>query len=211
MPIADVVRLPEYALRAQRAGSTRDSELYRLRTGAWTLPAAVTRRPGAKRIEIVICNNIEFSRECVEAIKHDTVVNADILGGGTLACDHRYPMLLETAGHRMLGIQVAQVLAIAQFARRFGRSAEVSLTADGTSVCVASLVAAALRPELFDRLQAMATPGSLCHMFDRPYTYDEHYSILCPGLLEVVDIPQLISLLENVEYVQPGRAVKAVS
>jgi len=80
----------------------------------------------------------------------------------------------------------------------------------GLRSAFAALVAAALEPARFESLTVTQAPATLGHFFDRSFTYEQLQPLLCPGLLEVADVPQLVSLLEGVRFVTDDRAVRSI-
>ncbi len=116
-------------------------------------------------------------------------------------------MFVESAGYSLLGIQVEQVLNCARFAREQTRVTKVDMVAHGLMRTTAALLAAALEPELFDNLTVYGNISSLTLLAEKPANYDDAPSLFCFGLLEVTDIPQLVSLLEDVHFHQPRRGL----
>jgi len=114
---------------------------------------------------------------------------------------------VESAGYSLLGIQVEQVLNCARFAREQTRVTKVDMVAHGLMRTTAALLAAALEPELFDNLTVYGNISSLTLLAEKPANYDDAPSLFCFGLLEVTDIPQLVSLLEDVHFHQPRRGL----
>jgi len=207
--LADVIRLPKYPVRGRRAGRAGKNVLYRLDLGPWQLPAVVEKRSAARTVELVVrdCRDEPFG---VVGERAGTRVVAGILGTAQLPLDIRYLMMIRTCGERLLGVQAAQLLAIARFARRLAKARRVRLVADGPRCALAGLVAAALEPGTFESLTATGTFSTLLHLFDRGANYEELRAAFCPRLLDVADIPQLVALLEGVTYLQPERCAPAI-
>jgi hypothetical protein len=113
-------------------------------------------------------------------------------------------MFVESAGDRLLGLQVQQILACAKFAQAQGSVTRIDLKTHGVMSSTAALLAAALEPQLFASLTVQGHINSLALLAEKPIHYNDAPSLFCFGLLEVADIPQLIELLEGVSYHQPG-------
>ncbi len=110
-------------------------------------------------------------------------------------------MLLECAGHRLLGIQTAQILALAEWVKRRTPSGRLHLKADGFVMSTAALIAAAMQPDCFRRVTLRNILRTLKSLFDWAERYEQRQSLFCFGLLEVCDLPDLLPLLEEVELV----------
>ena len=67
----------------------------------------------------------------------------------------------------------------------------------------------ALRPELFKTLTQYANLKSLYHPIAWGSDYASVQALLCFGLLEVADVPQIKALLEGIELRQPGGCLPA--
>ena len=117
---------------------------------------------------------------------------ADIFGSGEHHTTHQYHMLVSTAGRRSLGIQVGQILALAQWLGR--RGTKVHLAAQGQVLPVAALIAAALVPKRFTQLKTHTLLDSLTRLIDLPLDYEEAAPLFCFGLLPYFDICDLVEL-----------------
>jgi hypothetical protein len=135
------------------------------------------------------------------------VFKADIFGTGENRYRSKYQLFVESAGYRLLGIQVEQILNCAKFAREQTRVTKVDIVAHGLMSTTAALLAAALEPELFNNLTVYGNISSFVLLAEKPISYDDAPSVFCFGLLEVTDIPQLVGLLEDVHFQQPRRGL----
>ncbi len=132
----------------------------------------------------------------------------DILGFGENRANDRLLMVIETVGQRLLGIQVAQIHACAERARQLTGALRIQLASVGPASSLASLIAAGLRPDLFESLNVMLGLTTISHLSEWGERWERFPSMFCFGLLEVCDVPQLALLLENVRDVQAFRHVK---
>jgi hypothetical protein len=110
------------------------------------------------------------------------------------------PMLLASAGQRPLGIQVAQLLAVADWATRRYRCESVHVTATGRVMPVVAQLAAALEPARFASLTTTAALDSLDRLIDLPVSYGQAASLFCFGLLAEFDIEDLRDLSAPVPH-----------
>lgn len=133
------------------------------------------------------------------------VVAADVYGTGELAQTWQEHMIVAGAGERPLGIQTAQILALARWARSSLGAGRVSLHASGTSMPVAGLMAVALEPSLFAELVTESLPSSFKRLMDYPVDYEQAAPLFCFGLLERFDIPDLLRLCGGVRVRDPNR------
>jgi len=133
------------------------------------------------------------------------VVAADVYGTGELAQTWQEHMILAGAGERPLGIQTAQILALARWARSSLGARRISLHASGTSMPVACLMAVALEPSLFAELVTESLPSSFKRLMDYPVDYEQAAPLFCFGLLERFDIPDLLRLCGGVRVRDPNR------
>ena len=133
------------------------------------------------------------------------VVAADVYGTGELAWSWQEHMLVAGAGERPLGIQVAEILALARWARSEYGSRKVSLHASGTVIPVAGLIAVALEPLLFSELVTESLISSLKRLMDYPVDYEQAAPLFCFGLFERFDLPDLVRMCEGVSVRDPSR------
>jgi len=102
------------------------------------------------------------------------------------------PMLLATVGERPLGIQAAQMAAVARWAEaQYG--APVTLLGQGREAGVAALVAAALGAPVA-QVVAVEAPISLKVLLEKGIHYDDCPTLYAFGLLEQFDVRELLAL-----------------
>lgn len=194
--LAAVLRLPHYRVRDRVVCRRGDQHQHLLKVGPWTVPLTALTPPGATAAELRIADRgrahfdapPDSGRKLFAADVFDT-------GENELSCGRK--MLVECAGHRLLGIQVAQILALADWARRQAPTGRLQLTAAGYVMSTAALLAAALCPERFRGLALSNILGTLKSLFDWAEKYEQRQSLFCFGLLEVCDLPDLVPLLED--------------
>ena len=98
----------------------------------------------------------------------------------------------------MLGIQASEIEAIARTAA--GQyHAEVKVEAFGPRASLASLVAAALNPNLIQSVKLTGARSSLAELIEQNVTVNKEPESFCFGLLQQFDIPGLRKLAKQVE------------
>jgi len=100
--------------------------------------------------------------------------------------DH-YAQMIAAAGERPLGIEAAQLAAIA----RWLGAARPRIESRGMRSQVVALVAAALEPQLFGERVHRDGIASLRLLLDKPVEYNEAPDLFCFGLLKEFDIDRL--------------------
>ena len=100
----------------------------------------------------------------------------------------------QSVGERPLGVQAAQLLAAANWARQQFPGAPVSLRAVGWNASVAALIAGALADEPFREVTGRDTLGSLKSLIEKKIPYDDYPALFCFGLLRDFDVPELTAL-----------------
>ncbi len=117
-----------------------------------------------------------------------------LLFGDAAPASRAYPVfdrMLTTLGSRPLGIQAAQTIAMARWlGARTGHRAG-GLESHGMRSQAVALVAAALAPELFSRVDTRDGLRSWRELFDKPVRYEDAPELFCPGLFAAFDIDTL--------------------
>lgn len=213
--LANVLRHRPSALEATEIdrfegdGGGMIARTWRLRLSeGWTLPATEL-VPAGGAAETVLLLADEGRAACgaeaaslVAAGKR--VVAVDPLGCGEAAVPERprhpdhpalFALLISAVGSRPLGIQTAQVGAVARWAAG-GGAGRVSIHARGERTCMMALAAAALEPALVDRLDLTGGLGSLGEIITGNRAVTVAPELFCFGLLEVTDIDLLHRLAD---------------
>lgn len=206
-----VLRLPDYGGSPARPAPGGSDETQVLCCGPWAIPASVRRDPAGEPVTLVLSDAGRAQSGLARQERAGITVVVDILGTGENAGNWQLLMLLEAAGQRILGHQVAQVLACARHVAASLGGTRIHLVGDGQSTGVVALLAAALEPGLFATVTSYGTVASLVHLIEAGERYEAYPGLFCFGLLEVADLPQVVALLEDVVYEQPSRAVPPVT
>lgn len=206
--IAGVIRLPRYVIRDEVICRTADRSIHRLHAGPWSIPMAMREPDGAVETEFQIADGGRsvFGGRAVSDAR--STFAADIFETGENRTYAQLNMILQSAGHRTLGIQVGQILACARWIARRTRVRRTHLAAVGVAESFAALVAAALEPQWFASLTVEGHLRSLTQLLNGPSAdYERAHPLYCFGFLEVADVPDLQLLLEHVSYCQPGHCL----
>ena len=113
-----------------------------------------------------------------------------------------YGQLLAPLGERPLGIEAAQLVAAAHWLEDTTGTRRIRLKSTGIRSQVVALVAAALKPDLFSRIQIHQGMSSLSHLYDVPVTYQQAPDLFCRDLYKEFDLDQLEVLAEPTEIRQ---------
>jgi len=108
--------------------------------------------------------------------------------------DFLYALLISAVGDRPLGIQAAQLAAVAEWAKS-RHPGKLTLAAEGERLTLAALVAGGINPEGADRLEITGSLGSLHEVLERNGGVDQTPELFCFGLLEQLDIVQIAALM----------------
>lgn len=119
--------------------------------------------------------------------------SGDAAPGGKTARAH-FAEMLEAVGKRPLGLEAAQLLGIASWARQQWRPGSMHLDAQGLRSQGVALVAGALAPKLFTTLDTRGGIASLSYLYDRPVKFASAPELFCLGLYKDFDIDRLAAL-----------------
>ena len=103
-------------------------------------------------------------------------------------------MLIATTGHRPLGIQAAQTIAVATWAKSKAGDKDIALQSIGPRTGVIAAVAGALEPAAFTNVQSRDGLESLKTLIQKNTLVSEMPELFCFGLLEHFDLPELRAL-----------------
>lgn len=113
-----------------------------------------------------------------------------------------YSLLLSSTGRRSIGIQAAQLIAIARWLRERSRGSAVRIESTGKRNQVAALLAAALEPELFSEVVVHDGMRSLQFLLDSPVSFSDAPELFCLDLYKQFDVDQLAGLAGNTRVSQ---------
>jgi dienelactone hydrolase len=203
--LRQLLRLPAYDVRATakgtaRTGRGRTTGNHVLQAGPWPLATTVSEPVGRGDGTEIVVGDGGRAGALGRATSTRRLVAVDLFGSGEAMTTFQEPMLLASAGQRPLGIQVAQLLAVADWATRRYRCESVHVTATGRVMPVVAQLAAALEPARFASLTTTAALDSLDRLIDLPVSYGQAASLFCFGLLAEFDIEDLRDLSAPVPH-----------
>ena len=210
--LRQVLRLPDYGKATGRSRGAvvrrggRSWESYVLSVGPWSVPLTVITPDGARDTEVGLADAGRAAAPMGGLDAGRRVLAVDLLGTGEArGRTYQQAMLLATAGERALGVRVAQLLAVVDWARRRYRARDVHLAAGGRAQPVVAHIAAALEPARFAGLTTVGSLMTLEHLVEWPIAYADNPELFCFGLLAEFDLPDLLRLSAPVPIVESGR------
>ena len=136
----------------------------------------------------------------------DQVVALDLVFNGDAAPPaydtENYARMLSTSGQRALGIEAAQLIAVARWMGARSGGSKVRLEATGKRNQVAALVAAALEPGLFSELAVQDGMRSLQFLLDSPVQFGDAPDLFCLDLYKDFDVDSLAKLASPTKVTQ---------
>ncbi|MEO7145782.1 MAG: acetylxylan esterase [Bryobacteraceae bacterium] len=105
-----------------------------------------------------------------------------------------FAQLLATTGDRPLGLEAAQLIALAAQARAMSGARSLRLETAGFRSQVIGLIAAALKPGLFREMAVHDGSGSLRRLLDGPVEYQAAPDLFCLDLFKEFDLDRLAQL-----------------
>lgn len=204
--VRDVLRLsdiqPAEVVRSdEQAWGDATVRYWTLRVaGTWTVPVVEIEPPAPAETVLVIADS--GRRAAAETISKHLAANRRVLaldvfyhGEGQIAQrDFLFALQVSTVGHRPLGIQVEQVLAVARWASETQGGSPPTLDATGPRTSLAGLLATALDPDAIAGATLRRSLGSLKEIVQQNLSVNSAPEYFCFGLLETTDIPQLTAL-----------------
>jgi hypothetical protein len=183
-------------------GAAGSARLLRL-SGKWTLPLveyAPAKINSDTTTLILADRGLADARDLVaEALgRGERATVVDLLFTGECAPADRaawsFAEMIAAVGRRPLGIQVSQLGAVVEWIKRKQTGKPLQVITKGRVAGLAALVYAALEPQGLDRLELRDMDKSLKDLLAKKVRYDNAPSMFCFGLLELVDMPELLEL-----------------
>lgn len=137
------------------------------------------------------------------AMRGDAVLAVDLLFTGDMLPRNPGPLgfaqLIAASGDRPLGLEAAQLIALAHWMRARVPGSKVRLDATGIRSQMIAQVAAALDPELFLEVTVRDGMKSLSYLFEKPVMYADAPDLFCFGFYSHFDITDLERLAAPVK------------
>jgi hypothetical protein len=187
---------------AEQSGDVQVNS-WRLRIGdVWTVPAVEFVPPNAAGAAVVVADGGRAAAEqqiqtLLQERKRVLAVDPFYFGESKIAQrDFLYGLLVSAVGERPLGIQVDQIAAVCRWLATEQQTGPVTVVAVGRRLGLAALVAAALEPEAIGGLELHQPFESLKQVVEEDLEVTAGPEVLCFGLLQEFDVPQLTRLVE---------------
>jgi len=113
-----------------------------------------------------------------------------------------FPLMLATTGDRALGIEAAQLIALAQWMKKSFGSQKIQIESTGIRNQVAALIAAGVEPTLFYQVAIHDGMPSLQYLLDAPVKFEAAPDLFCLDLYKEFDIDRLAMLAEPAKVTQ---------
>ena len=105
-----------------------------------------------------------------------------------------WELLVDSSGDRSLGLQVAQLLAVAHWVRSTHPASHMQLSTHGMRTQVIGLIAAALEPETFSEEVNHDGIANLSYLYDKPVMLRTAPELFCLDLYRFFDVDVLAKL-----------------
>ena len=110
-----------------------------------------------------------------------------------------WEMLVASSGDRSLGMEAAQLVAVAKFFRAQTGSVRIRLETEGIRSQVVALAAAAIEPQLFSEVRSNNAMASLSYLLKTPVPYRNAPDLFCLDLYKYFDVDRLTMLASPVK------------
>jgi hypothetical protein len=182
--------------------------------GAWTVPAVELTRGKTVGQVLIVCDQgrknipVELADELLNKGYRIIALDPFYLGESKIAeRDFLHALQVACVGDRPLGVQAAQIAAIARWAKREFGTEPTNVIAIGPRTCLATLTAAACEPAAIDGIELRDCLDSLKRVLEDNLGVNDVPEYFCFGLLEHFDIQTIAALSHPrpVSFAQPLR------
>ncbi len=205
-----LLRVPTYEVTSSKhepiSAESHPTATYRLTLGGhWTVPATVfthTTKDSTGSVLLVadggrVSQSAEVKR-LLDAGHRVIALDPLLWGESKLKAedpDYVYPLFVSTVGQRPLGIQAAQIAAVARWAAaNFSDASAPRIVAVGPRASAAALVATALESEAIADIEMVDGLTSFHELLERNVAVETMPELFAFGLLGEFDVPQLAAL-----------------
>jgi len=105
-----------------------------------------------------------------------------------------YVQILDGEGERAVGVQAAQLIAIAEWLRKRAGAQKVRLESTGIRTEAIALIAAALKPDVFSDVAVHEGMASLDYVLETPVRFQDAPELFCLDLYKEFDIDRLLAM-----------------
>ena len=203
--LRNVIRLERYTAQLQSVGQVEIDGIQVNRwlvslDDEWTVPAVELASPDARAIAIVFGDqgrgalNATVKRYLMTGHR---VLTVDLLGFGETnkTVTPIEWQMIATVGRRPLGIQAAQLVALAKLLHSSEAQPLVKLVGVGPRASVVALVTAAVEPQAIAEVELQDSWHSVKEFINRNFELKDAPELGCFGLLYEFDIPQLEAMV----------------
>jgi dienelactone hydrolase len=136
----------------------------------------------------------------------DRILAADLVFTGDVAPKkdelEEYPLLLAATGERALGVEAAQLIALARWIGSQSTNRKIRVQTSGIRTQLMALIAANLDPNLFSEIETRHGMRSLQYVLDAPVKFEAAPDIFCLDLYRDFDINRLAVMAAPVHISQ---------
>lgn len=166
---------------------------------------------GADNRPVTIVLNEHGKKASAEEVSNrlnhgDRVLATDLLFTGDAAPNkeelEEFPLLLAATGQRALGIEAAQLIALAQWLKAKRTDTVIRVESAGMRSQLVALVAAGLEPALFAELEIRHGIDSLQYLLKEPVRFEAAPDMFCLDLYKHFDIDRLQVIAEPTRVVR---------
>ncbi len=204
--LRQTVRLPDYAVKARmvdqgRAGGITRRNLQLVMGEDWTVPVIELAPEKPRGTTLLVADTgFKTQADAVQALlsSGQRVLAVDPFYFGQSAIrsrDFLFALLVAAVGERPLGIQAGQIRAVARWSQK-EHGVPVRVVSAGPRLGMAALVAAALEQEAIGSLELRQPLASLKDVLANKWGANTAPELMCFGLLEGFDVPQLEALVK---------------
>jgi hypothetical protein len=206
--LRQLLRLPMHELRVEAVATEVQGDtmatFWKFHLGAnWIVPAVelVNLRGESKATTLLIADAGRAKHaaevEKLLAAGHRVLAVDPFYFGESTAGKRGYlfQLLISAVGERPLGVETAQVIAIARWLQAERQPPTVNLVAIGPRTSTIALAAAALEERAIGRVELHGSLGSLKEVIEQNQSFDQSPELFCFGLLEEFDLRQLGGLV----------------
>lgn len=195
--LSSVLRLPQWDAELPGPLAAASWE-YSFELGPWSVPASWHAGDGS----VVIAIEDEVSAGSAPDHGSGARLEVSLLGLKGLPCSLERVLMLQTLGERLLGVQVAQLIAVSRATAERG-SKPIRLSAHGLNSTMVAILAAALDPGLFAEVSLSGHRiARLDDLLYRGVSPVEVAALFCPDLLQVTDVFDLRGALGETVLVE---------
>ncbi len=202
--LRDLVRWPDYTVRAQEVTSQEEGELRitasRLSLdGVWNVPSVefAPVDPAGTTLVFGDAGRSALASQIQSLLqRRQRVVAIDPYSFGESRIESRdflYALLVSALGERPLGIEAGQAASVARWLKQ--KYGPVSVAAYGPRTSLVALVAAALEFDAILGVELSGAMRTLREPIERDWSAVETPELFCFGLLEFFDVKQLTALV----------------